>query len=152
MAEQRTNPAALTESHASKAEDAVVLSGAVGESIHRAVVNGQEAWVRVSTEPHLRSVEAAKNESGGGWSVSVAAMKIVRPEHAACRELREAIEDAIKAVPGVTEVEREVNEAWWASGYPSGEDLARAVAHVLDQHADRLRDHYNSIEPGAALA
>ena len=98
----------------------------------------------MSTEPHLRSVEATKNE-GGGWSVAVAVMEFVRPEHAVYPELRQAIEDAIESVPGVTEVERQVNNVWWVSGSPSGEDLARAVAQVLDDHADRLRDHYNNL-------
>jgi len=150
VTDHQRHSAALLGSKASKPEDAVALSGVVGEAIHRVTTNGQEAWVRVGTEPHLRSVEAVENESGGGWSVSVAAMKFVRPEHAAYGELRQAIEDAIKSVPGVTEVEREVNEVWWASGSPSGEDLARAVADVLDQHADRLRRHYNNLKSGAS--
>jgi hypothetical protein len=140
---------ALIGRKSSQAEDAVALIPAVSEAIHRAVIDGQEAWVRVSTEPHLRSVEVVKNASGGGWSVSAAATNIVRPQHAAYRELRQAIEDAIKSVPGVTEVERAVDESWWASGSPSGEDLARAVAHALDHHAERLRREYNNLEPGS---
>jgi hypothetical protein len=78
-------------------------------------------------------------------------MELVRSEHAVYPELQQAVEDAIESVPGVTEVEREVNGVWWASGTPSGEDLARAVADVLDEHADRLRDHYNTLTPGTAF-
>ena len=136
----------------SNLEDAVVVSGAVSDAIKRTVIEGQEAWVRISTEPHLRSVEAVKNEGGGGWSVAVAVMEFVCPEHAAYQQLRQAIEDAIESVPGVTEIEHEVNEVWWANGSPSGEDLTRAVAHVLDEHADRLRDHCNNLEPGTSLS
>jgi hypothetical protein len=141
----------LIGSEDTKLDGAVTVSEVVSDAIYRTVIEGQEAWVRMSTEPHLRSVEAVKNE-GGGWSVAVAVMEFVRPEHAAYQELRQAIEDAIESVPGVTEVEREVNEVWWPNGSPSGEDLARAVAHVLDEHADRLRDHYNNLTPGTALS
>jgi hypothetical protein len=129
---------------ASISGDGVSHGGVDRETIRRACMNGQETWVRVSPEPQLRFVEARKNDSGGGWSVSVAAIKFLRPQHAAYRELQQAIADAIKSVPGVSEVEHEVDESWWASGSPSGEDLARAVAHVLDHHADRLRDHFNN--------
>jgi hypothetical protein len=151
MSDDRTNSAAPMVDHAAKSEDAVTLMGVVGEAVHRTDMNGREAWVRESTEPHLRSVEAVRNESGGGWSVSVAAMKIVRPEHALYRELREAIEYALKSVPGVTEIEREANEVWWTMGYPSGADLASAVAHVLDRHTDLLRHHYNNLKPDAVI-
>ena len=137
------------EGEMSKPEDAVAQSAAMSDRVHRTARNGQDAWVRVGTEPNLRSVEAVQNESGGGWSVSVGAMKFVHPEHGTYRELRQAIEDAIKSVPGVTEVEHEINDVWWASGSPSGEDLARAVAHVLDQHDDRIRKHYNDLQPDA---
>jgi hypothetical protein len=149
MTEHEMNTAALTDGRASTGEAAPTPSGVVTESIHRTVVNGQEAWVRASSEPRLRSVEAVKNDSGGGWSVSVAALKIVHPEHAVCRALREAIEDAIEGVPGVSEVEHEANEVWWASGYPSGKDLTSAVAHVIDRYADRLRHRYDRVEPGS---
>jgi hypothetical protein len=143
---------ALIASEDTKLEGGVTVSEVVSDAICRTVVDGQEAWVRISTEPHLRSVEVVKNEDVSGWSVAVPVMEFVRPEHAAYRELRQAIEDAIESVPGVTEVEREVNKVWWASGSPSGEDLARAVAHVLDERADRLRDHYNDLEPDTAPA
>jgi hypothetical protein len=143
--------AALIGNEDSKLDGAVTVSEVVSDAMHRTVLEGQEAWIRMSTEPHLRSVEAVKNE-GGGWSVTVAVMEFVRPEHAAYPELQQAIEDAIESVPGVTEVEREVNDVWWASGTPSGEDLTRAVADVLDEHADRLRDHYNSLTSGTAFS
>jgi hypothetical protein len=137
-------------SEAAPPEDAVAWRGVGDDAIRRAVINGQEAWVRVSTEPHLRSVEVIKNDSGGGWSVAIAATKFVHPQHALYGELRQAIEDAIESVPGVTEVERELNEVWWASGSPSGEDLVRAVAHALDHHAHRLRRLYNYLTLDAA--
>lgn len=148
MADQEKLTAAPIGSEDTKFDGAVTVSEVVSDAMDRTVIEGQEAWVRMSTEPHLRSVEAVKNE-GGGWSVAVAVMKFVRPEHAVYPELQHAIEDAIESVPGVTEVEREVNEVWWASGTPSGEDLARAVADVLDEHADRLRDHYNDVWDGS---
>jgi hypothetical protein len=140
----------LIGSEDTKLAGAVTASEGESDAMDRTVIEGQEAWVRMSTEPHIRSVEVVKNE-GGGWSVAVAVMEFVRPEHAVYPELHQAIEDAIESVPGVTEVEREADEVWWASGTPSGEDLARAVADVLDEHADRLRDHYDNISPGTAF-
>jgi len=142
---------ALVGSADTKLDGAVTVSEVVSDAISRTDIEGQEVWVRMSTEPHLRSVEAVENE-GGGWCVAVGVMEFVRPEHAVYPELRQAIEDAIESVPGVIEVEREVNDVWWVSGSPSGEDLARAVAQVLDEHADRLRDHYNNLTPGTALS
>ncbi len=101
--------------------------------------------MRPSSDPHLRSVEARRNDAGGGWSVGVAAMTFVRAEHAPYEELRDAIENAIKSVPGANEIEREHDGGWWVTGSPSGEDLVRAVSHVIDEHADRLRGHYNNV-------
>jgi len=142
---------ALIRSEDTKLDGPETVHEVFSDATYRTVIEGREAWVRRSTEPHLRSVEAVKNE-GGGWSVAVAAMEFVRPEHAAHQELQQAIEDAIESVPGVTEVEREVNRVWWASGTPSGEDLARAVADVLDEHADRLRAEYNDLTTGTAFS
>jgi len=138
-------------SQGTKLDGAETVREVFSDAIDRTDIEGQEAWVRMSTEPHLRSVEAVRSE-GGGWSVGVAVMEFVRPEHAVYQDLVQGIEDAIESVPGVTEVEREVKEEWWVSGTPSGEDLARAVAHVLDEHADRLRDHYNSLTAGTAFS
>ena len=142
----------LIRSESSEFEDAVPVSESVGDAINHTVIEGQEAWVRISTEPQLRSVEAVKTEGGGGWSIAIAVTELVRPHHAAYQELRQAIDDAIEGVPGVTEVEHEVDEVWWVNGSPSGQDLTRAVAHVLDEHADRLRDRCHNLEPGTAIA
>jgi hypothetical protein len=142
----------LIRSEHSQLEDAGTVDEVVSDAIHHTVIEGQEAWVRISTEPPLRSVEAVKTEGAGGWSIAVAVTGLVRPHHAAYQELRQAIEDAIEGVPGVTEVEHEVNEMWWANGSPSGQDLTRAVAHVLDEHADRLRNHFDNLKPGTAVA
>ena len=83
------------------------------DAIEHRIIEGHEAWVRTSPEPHLRSVEAVKNDAGGGWSVKVAAMNPVGAEYAACADLRAEIEGAIKSVAGVNEVESELDGAWF---------------------------------------
>ena len=70
-----------------------------------------------------------------------------------CPSCGAAVEGKVTSgLPGVTEVEHEVDEVWWVNGSPSGQDLTRAVAHVLDEHADRLRDRCHNLEPGTAIA
>jgi len=121
------------------------------DAIEHRIIEGHEAWVRTSPEPHLRSVEAVKNDAGGGWSVKVAAMNPVGAEYAVCADLRAEIEGAIKSVAGVNEVEQELDGAWWACGISSGYDIVRAVARVLDAHADRMREHFSrhNVSPAA---
>ena len=45
-------------------------------------------------------------------------------------------------VAGVSGFHRDDNEVWWVTGSPSGEELTRAVAGVLDDRADVLRACY----------
>ena len=47
--------------------------------------------------------------------------------------------------PGVTEVRREDTEVWWVTGDPSGQDLASRVVQVIDDRAEQLREHYESL-------
>jgi hypothetical protein len=46
----------------------------------------------------------------------------------------------MELVPGLTSVAENDNETWHVTGSPSGEALVRAVASVLNDLAERMRD------------
>ena len=48
------------------------------------------------------------------------------------------MEAALRAVAGVSDVGEHDHESWAVNGTPSGEDLAKAAAAVLDGIADQL--------------
>lgn len=113
--------------------------------VHHELTEGEESWVRTTNEPDIRSVEVMRLEAHGGWQVGVAVMEFVREGDAPYRELVRAIEAAISGVQGVDSVEREDTEVWWVEGSFSGEQVAIAVAGVLDERADVLRSHYENL-------
>lgn len=72
-------------------------------------------------------------------SLFVNVMEFVREEPLQSR-LRAAIAAAVGAVPGVQQVEEEDRETWAVTG-GSGGAVIRAVAAVLEQHAEELTSH-----------
>jgi hypothetical protein len=87
----------------------------------------EEEWIRATDEPEVRNVGASKSAEYG-WQVSIWAAEFVR-------------EDPLEAVPGVTNVWEEDREVWHVDGSPSGADLTRAAAEVMDDLADDIRTH-----------
>lgn len=96
-----------------------------------------EEWLRETDEPEVRGVGASYGEEGG-WIVDVWAQEFYRQDPLGV-ELRQRIENALRAVDGVTGVYEHDNESWDVTGAPSGEALTRAAARVVDDMADRLR-------------
>jgi len=113
--------------------------------VHFELIDGEESWVRTTDEPDIRSVDVLRLDSHGGWQVGVAVMEFVRSGDAPYAELVRAIEAAIGSVDGVESVVREDTEVWWIEGSFSGEQVAIAVATVLDERADALRTHYENL-------
>jgi hypothetical protein len=113
--------------------------------VHFELTEGEESWVRTTDEPDIRSLEVMRLEAHGGWQVGVAVMEFVRSGDAPYAELVRAIETAIGSVDGVESVVREDTEVWWIEGSFSGEQVAIAVATVLDERADVLRAHYENL-------
>jgi hypothetical protein len=63
-------------------------------------------------------------------------------------ELREEIAEALWDVPGVTDVcEGEEPDIWEIDGDPSGEELVKAAADVVDGLTERVRDYLRSALP-----
>ncbi len=122
--------------------------------IRREDIEGEEAWAHVTDEPDIRLVEATKDEhrlSGGDWVLSVAVMEFVRIGDPPYAELVQAIEAAALNVPGVSGIQRQDTEVWLVDGSPSGEQLTRTVAEVIDARADALRAWYGRpIQPPRA--
>jgi hypothetical protein len=106
-----------------------------------------EGWERLpGKENYLRGVEVASGEGLGepfDWLVTIWAREYFRDDPLG-RELKERLEGAWLAVPGVTSAENASWETWYVSGRTSGEAVCRAAANVVDELADRMRAAYES--------
>ena len=73
------------------------------------------------------------------WHVVVASQEFFRQTRSGL-ELCQRVQRAMGLVPGVAGVAENDNETWHVTGSPYGEALVRAVASVLDDLADRMRE------------
>ena len=96
-----------------------------------------EAWQRLSDEPDIRGVEAARWDDGQ-WQVTIWAQEFFRSGPLGV-ELRQRLVSALEAVEGVTSVEEWDNDSWCVEGAPSGEELTWVATSVVDNMADRLQ-------------
>jgi hypothetical protein len=97
-----------------------------------------ELWQRLTDEPDIRGIEAWADSEFEGWCVEVSAQEFIRHDPLGT-ELRRRMQAALSAVEGVTEVDQHDNESWLVNGRPSGQQLTRAAATVVDELADQLR-------------
>ncbi len=113
---------------------------------------GGEAWSRWpddGDEANIRGVEVVVDDKMGCWKVTIEAGGFFRGGHPLGRELRQRMERALSAVPGVTsrhDQSQEWHEEWLVYGVcgtASGKALCQAAANVVDEMADRLRVAYN---------
>jgi hypothetical protein len=79
------------------------------------------------------------------WHVEVAAMEFLRG--GAEDDVRQAIAEALRAVPGVEEVREDDREVWRVTGTPSGEAMAQAVDEALEPYADVIAEADGSSRP-----
>lgn len=106
-----------------------------------------EQWQRLTDDPGIRGVEVIhrlKTDGPWQWSVTVWVMEFIR-EDPLETEIREAIAAELRAVPGVERVSEEDREVWVVDGSPSGEELTRAAAKVVDRFAKRSQEHCESL-------
>jgi hypothetical protein len=104
-----------------------------------------ECWQRMpDSEIYLRGVEAVTGEEIDGWQVTLGAGEYFRTEPMGV-ELEQRIANALRAVPGVSAVERIRWETWEVNGTPSGQALVHAAAAVLDELTDRMRAAYDEM-------
>ena len=110
-------------------------------------VDGEEAWERLTDDPDVRGVEAVKLEASGDWAwqVGVFVAEFVRDDPLE-DELRQGMDTALRAVPGVTDVAEEDREVWIVDGAPAGEALVRAAAAVVDRLAPRAREYMGQLD------
>lgn len=97
---------------------------------------GGETWQRLTSEPHLRGVEATRDDAGT-WMVTVWFAEFLREEW-----FFESVESSLRAVDGVAKVRHDDTEVWLVWGPSSGRDLVAAVAGYLDESIDLLRQVY----------
>jgi hypothetical protein len=114
----------------------------------------REEWTRETAGEELRGVGAFRIAgwedkrigwpgSGAGWYVTVPVMEFVRDEPLES-ELRQRVMTALRGVSGVTGVTHAAEhdrEKWFLTGAVSGPALITAVAQVVDDLADRVRDY-----------
>lgn len=102
-------------------------------------------WVRVVEDEDLRGVGAhTLGEGPWKWQIFVSVAEFLR-EDPLESEMREGVDAALRSVAGVTEVAEEDREVWIVQGEPTGPDLVRAVATVVDALADRAEAHLDSL-------
>ena len=140
---QRAEIAELIETDPAEWYSQLVADHADG-AVRREDVEGEEAWNRLSGEPHLFGVEAMRLADPPGWQVSFWVLEYVREEPLESR-LRSEIERHLRAVTGVLDVQEEDREVYWITGAVSGEQLAIAGAAAVDSLTDELRSHYNAL-------
>jgi hypothetical protein len=103
-----------------------------------------ECWWRLPAgddECSLRGVEVARWREESvpfDWTATVWAREFFRLDSLGL-ELKQRVESAILAVPGVTSADNGNWETWNITGKASGEAICRAVADVVDELADRMR-------------
>jgi hypothetical protein len=114
----------------------------VTEEVQQVPADGDEsiteAWQRLTDEPDIRGVEAARWDDGQ-WQVTIWAQEFFRTGSLGV-ELRQRLASELAAVEGVTSVGEWDNESWCVEGTPSGEELTSVAANVVDNMADRLRN------------
>lgn len=108
-------------------------------------VDGVREWVR-ETDDDVRGVGALQlaDEGRWTWQIFVSMAEFVREEPLET-EMRAAVDQAIRAVAGVTEVAEEDREVWILSGDPMGEELVRSVGAAVDRLAPRARLHIEEL-------
>ena len=102
----------------------------------------------LTDDPYIRFVEATLDNESEGWQVLVGVADLLRDD-ALDSEFRRRVTAALASVAGVTEVENEGRGVdWYVTGRPSGKALVVAAAQVVDDLADRLRAHIESLPGG----
>jgi hypothetical protein len=106
-------------------------------------VDGAEGWERLTDEPEIRGVIAYRPgaDDDWRWKIELTMAEFLREEPLE-GEMRRGMDAALRSVPGVANVGEEDREVWGIDGDPSGEDLVRAAAQVVDGLADRARAVY----------
>jgi hypothetical protein len=100
-----------------------------------------EEWIRETDEPEVRNVGANKFLDGE-WQVSIWVAEFVREEPLQSH-MRQMLTEGLQAVSGATSVWQEDREVWRVSGTPTGAELTRAAAAVMDSLADGIRAQVN---------
>jgi hypothetical protein len=109
----------------------------VSDDVRQVSPGPEEAWERLTDDPHVRGIETARVDEVGGWQVTVWAMEFVQ-DGPLETDMRRRIADALGAVNGVTRADEEDREVWLVTGTPSGKELTEAAARVVDELADKF--------------
>jgi hypothetical protein len=109
-----------------------------------------EAWTRKTEEPQFRGILSSriKGKSKWRWQVRVSigecltgALKV---------EFDSEMVNILRSVTAVTDVGHEDREVWVVSGTPSGADLVRSAARIVDAFEERVRESLQASGPRGA--
>ena len=100
----------------------------------------QEAWERLTDDPDIRGIETVRIEGPAGWywNITIGVAELLRGDPLEA-ELRQRLDSALRGVDGIDDVAEEDREVWYVTGTPSGKDLVRVAAQVVDDLAGRAR-------------
>lgn len=110
---------------------------AVGEAVvgDGADDDGQ-SWLRSADDP-ARGVEV-NLFADGTLTVFVSAAEFIRADPLES-ELRSAVDEAVRIVPGVDDVYEEDRELWVITGTPDPEQVLQSVGEAVDRLEPRIR-------------
>lgn len=94
-----------------------------------------QRWPDDGREADARGVVVAADEEGG-WNVEIAAGEFFRGGGPLGRDLKQRMENALVAVPGVTGLYYQSHDECLVYGAASGQALCQAATNVLDEMAD----------------
>ena len=101
----------------------------------------QSSWTSVSEEMDVYGVEVMSytEYKPNAWQVVVSAMEFVREDPLEA-EIRGALAEALRRVPGVSEVIEEDREVWVVVGPTSGQPIAQVAADLIESFGPRITD------------
>ena len=97
----------------------------------------EQEWVR-NSDDEFRSIGAHKPHDYV-WQVTIGLAEFLREEPLES-EMRREMDRVLRAVSGVSNVIEGDREVWDVAGSPTGEDLVRAAAGVVDGIAERAHE------------
>lgn len=104
-----------------------------------------ESWERITKERDISGVGVSKlSETGYSWQVFVNVAEFIRKEPLQSK-LFAAVSQALLKVPGVSSVVQEDREVWLVKGNPTGEELVRYCAQVLNDLYPQLKVEYQGL-------
>ena len=119
-----------------------ILSMPAIELKHWLDEEGTRRWARYTTDSDVFGVEAwsfGDVSPDWPWGLAVSVVDVLSDDDLRVK-VCDRLDEALLAVPGVTEIAMEDSSIWLIAGDIGGDAVVRAVSEVLNDLEDLLRD------------